>query len=194
MYYTPVFCQTVLLDSPEQASARLLLPSLCFTLVSALTSYLISRTDSPAFTLYSSQPFLVLGTAGLVYMVGTVSKKAVGNVGYTLLLGPPVIGASMLAPSALMTLLNLSRPEDHANVNSSFILARTIGLFGATALGSTVLQNSFKLVIQRRELSSDASKVLHLSNDSYQRLTHGRLFKRFEKMHQPWLLYRRTFK
>jgi hypothetical protein len=159
MYYTPVFFQTVLLDPPEQASARLLLPSLCYTFMSALTSYIISRSHTPAFTLYGSQPFLLMGTAALVIMAGTALTYPLSNTSYTLLLGLPVLGASMLAPSALLTLLHLSHPEDHASVNSSFILARTLGFFGATALGSTVLQNSFEHTVQGRSMSPKTLQV-----------------------------------
>ncbi|CZT23860.1 uncharacterized protein RCC_09575 [Ramularia collo-cygni] len=160
MYYAPVFFQTVLLDTPERASARLVFPSLCFTFVSALTSYIISRTGSPAFTLYGSQPFLLLGSAGLVVMAATALTYPLNNIAYTLSLGIPVIGASMLAPSALLTLLHLCDPEDHASANSSYILARTLGIFGATALGSTVLQNTFEYAIHKRELSTETLQDL----------------------------------
>lgn len=110
-------------------------------------------------TLYGSQPFLLVGTAGLVLMACTVRVYPLSSVIYTILLGFPVIGASMLAPSALLTLLRLSNTKDHATINSNFILARTLGFFGATALGSTVLQNSFEHIVQRRGLSSAALQV-----------------------------------
>lgn len=159
MYYSPMFFQTVLLDSPEQASARLTLPSLSFTIVSALSAYMIARLGSPAPTLQASQPFLVLGTGGLVLMAGTAWSYQLDKVVYTLLLGPPVIGASMLAPSVLMVLLHQTAPEDHASVNSNFILARSLGFFGATAIGSTLLHTTIKHLVTKLDLSPDELNV-----------------------------------
>lgn len=159
MYYSPMFFQTVLLDTPEQASARLTLPSLSFTIVSALSAYMIARLGSPTPTLQASQPFLVLGTGGLVLMAGTAWSYQLDKVVYTLLLGPPVIGASMLAPSVLMVLLHQTAPENHASVNSNFILARSLGFFGATAIGSTLLHTTIKHLVTTLDLSPDELNV-----------------------------------
>jgi hypothetical protein len=143
MYYIPVFSQAVLLDTPQEAGVRLMVPSVSFTATSALSSYLIARLGTPLPTLYSSQVFLVIGTSGLLLMVLTSLESSLPSVFITALLTPPVIGASMMAPSALMTLLNTIDEDKCAIVNSNFILARSLGYFAATTLGATILQNTY---------------------------------------------------
>jgi hypothetical protein len=159
MYYTPVFSQAVLLDTPEEAGVRLLVPSISFTATSALSSYLIARLGTPLPTLYASQVFLVFGTTGMLLMMLMSIKTPLPSVIITTLLTPPVIGASMMAPSALMTLLNMVNEEKCAIVNSNFILARSLGYFVATTLGATVLQNTYSRSIEGLGLSPEDFEV-----------------------------------
>ncbi|KAH6616862.1 hypothetical protein C7974DRAFT_442713 [Boeremia exigua] len=160
MYYVPVFSQAVLLDTPEEAGIRLMVPSVSFTATSALSSYLIAHIGSPLPTLYLSQVFLIFGTASLLSVMLISLKSALPSIVITLLLTLPVIGASMMAPSALMTLLNTVDEEKCAVVNSNFILARSLGYFAATTLGATVLQNTYSRFIEGLGLSQADFEVI----------------------------------
>ena len=70
----------------------------------------------------------------------------------------------MMAPSALMTLLNTVEEEKYAVANSNFILARSLGSFTATTLGATVLQNLYSRSIEHLNLSQGDLEVLAKSN------------------------------
>jgi len=164
MYYVPIFSQTVLLDTPEETGIRLMVPSMSFTATSAISSYLIARLQTPLPTLYSSQGFLFLGTAGLLLMMLNSLKGPLPSIAITSLLTLPVIGASMMAPSALMTLLNTVEEEKYAVANSNFILARSLGSFTATTLGATILQNLYSRSIEHLNLSQGDLEVLAKSN------------------------------
>lgn len=158
MYHTPTFFQSVLLEDAEQASARLVVPSLAFTVFSALSALYIARSKTPFPTLYCSQIILLLGTCCLMLMAAAALSGAYTEA-YSLILAVPVAGASMLAPSALLALLNCTNDETHAAATSSFIMARSLGVLAATAAGTTILQNSLRFAITSLDMSSEDLQV-----------------------------------
>ena len=139
-----MFFQTVLLESPQDAGVHLVVPSISFTIVSALTASIISRLKSPAPTLYASQIILTIGTTGLVVMAAVFPQHHVASWVYNLILILPAAGASMMAPSALLALLNLTDDDHHAVVNGGFIMVRSLGVLVATTLSTTTVQGSFR--------------------------------------------------
>lgn len=144
MYNMPTFFQTVLLESSQDASLHLIVPSISFTAVSAFTAFLISKLTSPAPTFYASQLLLVVGATGLVIMATVFPRRDVASWMYNALLILPAAGASMMAPSALMTLLSMTDDDDHAVVNGGFIMVRSLGVFVATTLSTAMVQGSFR--------------------------------------------------
>jgi hypothetical protein len=157
MYNVPMFFQTVLFESAQDAGLHLVVPSLSFTVVSAITASLIARWKSPAPTLSASQACLALGTIGLLVMATVFPLLPMSRWSYNFMLILPAVGASMMAPSALLTLLNFADSETHAVYNGAFIMARSLGVFIATSLSATTIQNVFLLSFDLRNYD-DAHK------------------------------------
>ena len=155
----PMFFQTVLLESPEVAGVHIVVPSITFTIVSALTASLISRSKTPAPTLYASQIVLIIGATGLVVMAAVFPKIHVASWIYNLMLILPAAGSSMLAPSALLTLLNLTVPDTHAVVNGGFVMVRLLGIFMAITLSTTVVQGSIRASFALDDFDAPTQKV-----------------------------------
>lgn len=150
MYNTTMFFQSVLLESAEKAGLRLIIPSVSFTAISAITATIIARTKTPAYTLRGGQFLIVIGTLGLLSMAvlsSSSSRTRIPDFVYNLVLIFPTLGVGMMAPSTVLALLNLSTKENHAIVNGGFIMTRSLGVFVAIALGTTTLQNVFEASI-----------------------------------------------
>jgi len=136
----------VLLDTPELASSHLVISSISFTLSSALTGTLIARFKTPRPTLRASQYLLAAGTFGLLLMATifpTLKLNSPWIYNMTLIL--PAAGTGMMAPSVILALLKVADSEDHAIAVSSLIMMRNLGVFVATALSSTTIQNTIQL-------------------------------------------------
>jgi dipeptide/tripeptide permease len=155
----PLYFQAVLQESAGNASAHLLAPSIAFTVVSGLTGSIIARWKTAAPTLYLSQFFLFLGSVCLIFMTLTFPQNHAPSWGYSLIIIWPSVGASMMAPSALLSLLKLSDDSSHAIANSSFIMARSLGTFIATALSGAIIQNYFRSSFNMQEFSEETTAV-----------------------------------
>ncbi|KAL4974642.1 hypothetical protein BDW66DRAFT_152675 [Aspergillus desertorum] len=150
MYHTTLFFQSVLLESLQQASLHLIIPSISFTIISAITASLIAKQNTPAYTLRASKILLTIGTLGLFVAAALTSARSrMQGAVYNLILVFPTLGVGMMAPSVVLTLLNSCTREDHAVSNGCFIMMRSLGVFTAAALGTTTLQNSFESSISR---------------------------------------------
>lgn len=77
----------------------------------------------------------------------------------------------MMAPSALLTLLNLSTHRYHAVVTATFVMARSLGVFMATALSATTIQNSCRSSFDSPRYDSTTQKVCSLARKSCSPLT-----------------------
>lgn len=180
MYNMPTFFQTVLLESSQDASFHLIVPSISFTVVSAFTAFLISRLKSPAPTFYASQILLVVGATGLVIMATVFPGRDVASWIYNAMLILPAAGASMMAPSALMTLLNLTNNDDHAVVNGGFIMVRSLGVFMATTLSTATVQGSFRASFRQND-SLTRNVSLKILKEALQQCLHL-VFQRLEEV------------
>lgn len=180
MYNMPTFFQTVLLESSEDASTHLVVPSISFTVVSAFTAFLISKLKSPAPTFYASQILLVVGATGLVVMATVFPRRDIASWMYNAMLILPAAGASMMAPSALMTLLSLTGDDDHAVVNGGFIMIRSLGVFMATTLSTATVQGSFRASFRKND-SLTRNVSLTILNEALQQCLHL-VFQRLEEV------------
>lgn len=140
-----------------------MIPSLSFTAMSALTALVISRRKRTEIPLYLGQLCLVLGAGGLVAMAAVFPRNNVPSWVYNMVLVLPAAGASMMAPSALLTLLNMSSGYSHAVVNATFIMARSLGVFMATALSATTVQNRCQLSFKSPWYDPTTRRVCSLS-------------------------------
>ena len=154
-----MFFQAVHLDSVREAGLRLLFPSLSFTIASATTGWLCARRKSPALTLYLGQGFLFVGTASLVVMATVFPGYDCPNWLYDAFLVPAIIGVGMMAPSTVLTLLNITHSEDQAVANTCLIMMRSLGVFTGTTISTTVLQNSFHLAIKKHNYDEHTKQV-----------------------------------
>lgn len=93
-------------------------------------------------------------------MAWTFQDLGVPNAIYDLMLALPVIGVAMLAPSTVLTLLNMTSNEDQAVANGGLIMCRSLGVFVSTALSTTVLQNVFLLSVQKQRFGADEAKTI----------------------------------
>ncbi|KAL2070720.1 hypothetical protein VTL71DRAFT_13746 [Oculimacula yallundae] len=136
---------TARLNTPEMASTRLIIPSITFTVSSALTGSLIAHYKTPLPALRLGQLLLVTGTLALVLMAALLSLSNISSPWpYNIVLAIPTTGVGMMAPSVVLTLLNMVDSTEHAVANRSLIMMRSLGVFVATALGSSTLQNIFR--------------------------------------------------
>ncbi|KAL4811853.1 hypothetical protein BDW67DRAFT_179237 [Aspergillus spinulosporus] len=165
MYHTTLFFQSVFLESPQQASMHLIIPSISFTIISAITASLIAKQNTPAYTLRASKILLTIGTLGLFVAAALTSARSrMQGAVYNLILVFPTLGVGMMAPSVVLTLLNSCTREDHAVSNGCFIMMRSLGVFTAAALGTTTLQNSFEGSISReRGLQEQEREMIEAS-------------------------------
>lgn len=74
---------------------------------------------------------------------------------YDLVLIIPIMGVGMLAPSTVLTLLNMVSSHDHAVANGGLIMMRSLGVFMGTTLSTTVVQN-----VLRASLRASAPKEM----------------------------------
>src|SRR5262245_26486234 len=132
MYSTPLFLQSVRLDSPEKAGATLVIPSVAFTISSALSAFITARIGSPQPLLVASQILLLLGVIGLVLMSTISPDIGAPDALYSAMLVLPAVGVGTMAPGTILALLNFTRPEDHAAANGGFAMTRSLGVFIAT--------------------------------------------------------------
>lgn len=164
MYHTTLFFQSVLLESPQQASLHLIIPSVSFTIISVITASAIARLKTPVYTLRGSQVLLGIGVVGLfVAIVLTSDHNRMPDYVYNLVLIFPTLGVGMMAPSTVLTLLNSSSKEDHAVANGCFIMMRSLGVFVAVALGTTTLQNAFELSLAHQKVDDKSREVIELA-------------------------------
>lgn len=159
MYNTTMFFQAVKLDDTDKAGARLVVPSVSFTAVSALSASIIARVKSPKPTLLASQGLLLVGTTGLFVMAAVFPYHSVHDAVYSLMLVAPMLGVGMMAPSTVLALLDLTDPETHAVINGGLIMARSLGVFVATAMSTTIIQNVFQASISPFVTGEDIEKV-----------------------------------
>jgi hypothetical protein len=144
-YNTTYFYQAVGLETAAEAGTHLVVPSLSFTLSSALAGFLIGRLKTPAPTLHASQVLLVLGTITLAYCaILFPSFSGAWKILFSLGLALPAFGSGMMAPSVVLTLLQLSKEEDQAVASGALILMRSLGVSISTALSTTIVQNVFQ--------------------------------------------------
>jgi hypothetical protein len=143
LYNISLFFQAVRLDTIEQAGARLVIPSVSFTVVSALSASFIAWASSPRPTLIAGQLLLCAGTAALLTMAAIFPDHDVPDAVYNLVLVPVSLGVGMIAPSTLLALLSLTNSENHAVMNGGLVMARSLGVFMATAISTTTIQNAF---------------------------------------------------
>ena len=159
MYNTALFFQTVKLEDFETAGARLVVPSVSFTAVSALSAFLIARFKSPRPTLLASQALLVAGVVGLFVMAAVFPAHDVHDAVYSLMLVAPMLGVGMMAPSTVLALLDLTEPDTHAVINGGLIMARSLGVFVATAMSTTTIQNAFEASVSQFATGEEMKKV-----------------------------------
>lgn len=159
LYNVPMFFQASHLDTVREAGFRLLFPSISFTMASAITGSIIARLQSPALTLYISQGLLFFGTLGLVLMVTVFPLFNVSNWAYNSMLIAPIMGVGMIAPSTVLTLLNITPMEDQAVANTCLIMARSLGVFFATAISTTTVQNTLRIVISSYDYDESSQVV-----------------------------------
>lgn len=159
MYNITFFLQTVRLQTAEQASAHLVIPSVAFTVASAATGTLIARLGSPWPTLQASRNLLFLGSVGSVAMVALLPKLGAPDITYDFLLTLSTFGVGMMAPSTLLTLLNLCNTEEHATINGAFIMMRSLGILAATSLSTTIIQNTFQGYVNLHNYSDTVRRV-----------------------------------
>ncbi|KXG54680.1 Major facilitator superfamily domain, general substrate transporter [Penicillium griseofulvum] len=145
MYHTTLFFQSVLLESAQQASLHLIIPSVSFTFISIITASVIARLKTPLYTLRGSQVLLGIGVLGLFVAIAQTSDHT--RVG-------------MMAPSTVLTLLNSSTKEDHAVANGCFIMMRSLGVFVAVALGTTTLQNAFEFSLAHQKVDDKSREAI----------------------------------
>ncbi|KAJ5950853.1 Major facilitator superfamily domain general substrate transporter [Penicillium vulpinum] len=164
MYHTTLFFQSVLLESSQQASLHLIIPSVSFTIISVITASVIARLKTPVYTLRGSQVLLGIGVLGLFLAVASTSAHSrVPDYIYNLVLIFPTLGVGMMAPSTVLTLLNSSTKEDHAVANGCFIMMRSLGVFIAVALGTTTLQNAFEFSLTHQKVDDESRKAIELA-------------------------------
>lgn len=159
MYNITFFFQTVRLQTAEQASAHLVIPSVAFTVASAATGTLIARLGTPWPTLQASRNLLLLGSVGSVVMVALLPRLGAPGITYDFLLTLSTFGVGMMAPSTLLTLLNLCDTKEHATVNGAFIMMRSLGVLAATSLSTTVIQNTFQGYMELHTYSDAVRQV-----------------------------------
>ncbi|QQK46894.1 Major facilitator superfamily domain, general substrate transporter [Penicillium digitatum] len=161
MYHTTLFFQSVLLESSQEASVHLIIPSVSFTVTSVITASLITRLKTPAYTLRGSQVLLGMGVLGLCLAIAQTSDHTrLPDYIYNLALSFPTSGVGMMAPSTVLTLLNSSTKEDHAVANGCFIMMRSLGVFVAVALGTTTLQNAFELSLSHQKFDDTSRETV----------------------------------
>jgi hypothetical protein len=160
MYHTTLFFQSVLLESAQQASLHLIIPSASFTIISVITASVIARLKTPLYTLRGSQVLLGIGVLGLFLAIAqTTDHTRMPGYIYNLALIFPTLGVGMMAPSTVLTLLNSSTKEDHAVANGCFIMMRSLGVFVAVALGTTTLQNAFEFSLAHQKVDDKSREV-----------------------------------
>lgn len=159
LYNTPLFFQLVKLDSVRDAGLRLVVPSITFTISSALTGSIVARLGSPRLTMAISQAILCIGGLGLVLMAAIFQRYGIPNAVYYVTLALPTVGVAMLAPSTVLALLNITPTKDQAVANSGLIMFRSLGTFVSTALSTAMLQNLFLSFLARDKLDSQDTEV-----------------------------------
>ncbi|KXH34238.1 multidrug resistance protein fnx1 [Colletotrichum salicis] len=158
MYNTPFFFQAVRLESAGEASAHVVIPSIAFTAMSAVAGTTIAKLRTPRPTLRVSQVLLLVGALGLVAMATALPATKASNSLYSLCLIMPSLGVGMMAPSALLTLLSLGGQHDHAAMNGGFIMMRSLGVFIATSLSTTIIQNVSQVVLKTMSLDEETAE------------------------------------
>jgi hypothetical protein len=143
MYNTPLYFQAVRLDTPEEAGARLVIPSISFTLASAVSAAVIARFTCLRVTLTASQFVLIVGVFGLLVMAAVFPAWDVNDAAYDFMLVWPAVGVGMIAPSTILAFLQITTHENHAATNGGFIMTRSLGVFIATSLSTAMVQNTF---------------------------------------------------
>lgn len=161
LYNAPLFFELVKLDSVRDAGLRLVVPSITFTVSSALTGFIVARLGSPRLTMAVSQVMLLIGGLGLVLMAAIFQRYGVPNAVYYIMLALPTVGVAMLAPSTVLALLNITPTKDQAVANSGLIMFRSLGTFISTALSTAILQNLFLAFLGRDKLNSHDAQVCH---------------------------------
>ncbi|KAM3447242.1 hypothetical protein MY3296_008928 [Beauveria thailandica] len=159
MYNATFFFQSVLVESPSLASTRLVIPSIAFTLVSAISGAAIARLGTPKPTLWLSQILLCGGAACLAPMPSLLPTLHAPGILYSFCLALPILGVGMMAPSALLFLLGMSNSDNHATMNSGFIMMRSLGGITATSISTTIVQNVFHQIMRRHMVSPEAREV-----------------------------------
>ncbi len=154
-----MFFQTVLLESPSVAGLHLVVPSISFTIVATITATVIARLNSTKPTLCLSQGLLAVGSAGLVIMVSTFPSLRMRSFFYNVVLTFPAAGASMMAPSTFLTLLNGVEKEEYAATTAGFTTARSLGVLVATTLGTTTLQNTLNFYFSDPKFDHERSLI-----------------------------------
>ncbi|KAK1633996.1 hypothetical protein BDP81DRAFT_451935 [Colletotrichum phormii] len=144
--------------SAGEASAHVVIPSIAFTAMSAVAGTTIARLRTSRPTLRVSQVLLLVGALGLVAMATALPANKASNSLYSLCLIMPSLGVGMMAPSALLTLLSLGEQRDHAAMNGGFIMVRSLGVFIATSLSTTVIQNVSQGVLKTMSLDEQTAK------------------------------------
>ncbi|KAM3499576.1 hypothetical protein MY10362_007184 [Beauveria mimosiformis] len=160
MYNATFFFQSVLVESPSLASTRLVIPSIAFTLVSAISGAAIARLGTPKPTLWLSQILLCGGVACLVPMPSLLPTLQAPGILYSFCLALPILGVGMMAPSALLFLLGMSNSDNHATMNSGFIMMRSLGGITATSISPTIVQNVFHQIMRRHMVSPEAREQI----------------------------------
>ncbi|KAL6808556.1 major facilitator superfamily domain-containing protein [Trichoderma camerunense] len=163
MYNATFFFQSVLVESATLASTHLVVPSIAFTLISAISGTAIARLETPKPTLQLSQFLLLGGAACLLLMPTLLPSLQTPGVVYSLCLAMPILGVGMMAPSALLLLLGMSNRENHATMNGGFIMMRSLGGFTATSVSTTVVQNIFQRTMRPYMVNVEAREKINLA-------------------------------
>lgn len=155
LFNAPLYFQAVLLESATTSGLRLLIPSLCTSVVGTCTGFLITYLQSLKWTLNLGSFLLLSGCVCLTFL-----QRGLPSWAYSLFLVLPSMGQGFQNPGTFMSILSVSEQKEQAVVSSTLILFRSMGMVSGVASSSLVVQNALVFYLNKFVTGQDKEKVI----------------------------------
>ncbi|RMJ21775.1 transporter [Aspergillus sp. HF37] len=139
LFMLPLFFQVVLLDSPSQAGARLVIPSLAAPVGGLISGIIMSRWGYLAYLVRFGSLLMFVGN--LLVMLLRFDDAPWKYFAYVI---PASLGQGIVYPGILFTFLAAFGHADHAVSASTVYLIRSLGTVWGVAITSAIVQSTLK--------------------------------------------------